>query len=56
MLLQGGLNPELGLAYYEKLIGSIRDAGLAVHGFSPPEVVYWADEWSLTIQEVIQRS
>src|SRR5512135_1104406 len=28
VLLQGGLNPELGLPYYEKLIGFIRDAGL----------------------------
>jgi cyclic dehypoxanthinyl futalosine synthase len=54
VLLQGGLNPELGPEYYEKLIGFIRDAGLAVHGFSPPEVVYWADQWSLTIREVIQ--
>jgi cyclic dehypoxanthinyl futalosine synthase len=55
VLLQGGLNPELGPDYYEKLIGCIRDAGLAVHGFSPPEVVYWANEWGLTIREVIRR-
>ena len=55
MLLQGGLNPELGPDYYEKLIGSIRASGLAVHGFSPPEVVYWAEQWSLTIEEVIRR-
>jgi cyclic dehypoxanthinyl futalosine synthase len=54
VLLQGGLNPDLGLDYYEKLIGCIRATGLAVHGFSPPEVVYWADQWSLTIPEVIQ--
>jgi cyclic dehypoxanthinyl futalosine synthase len=55
VLLQGGLNPELGLDYYEKLIGAIRTAGLAVHGFSPPEVVYWAGQWQLTIAEVIRR-
>ena len=55
VLLQGGLNPELGPDYYKKLIGSIRAAGLAVHGFSPPEVVYWAEQWSLTIAEVIRR-
>jgi cyclic dehypoxanthinyl futalosine synthase len=55
VLLQGGLHPELGLDYYEKLIGSIRDAGLAVHGFSPPEVVYWAGQWGLTIAGVIRR-
>ena len=55
VLLQGGLNPELGPDYYEKLIGSIRASGLAVHGFSPPEVVYWAEQWGLTIEEVIRR-
>jgi cyclic dehypoxanthinyl futalosine synthase len=55
VLLQGGLNPNLGPDYYEKLIGAIRDFGLAVHGFSPPEVVYWGQQWSLTIEEVIRR-
>ena len=40
---------------YEKLIGCIRAAGLAVHGFSPPEVVYWAEQWKLSIAEVIRR-
>jgi cyclic dehypoxanthinyl futalosine synthase len=54
VLLQGGLNPELGPDYYQKLIGAIRDSGLAVHGFSPPEVVYWAEQWRLTIEEVIR--
>jgi cyclic dehypoxanthinyl futalosine synthase len=55
VLLQGGLNPELGPDYYERLIGLIRDTGLTVHGFSPPEVVYWAAQWRLSLREVIQR-
>ncbi len=55
VLLQGGLNPELGPAYYEKLIGVIRDEGLAVHGFSPPEVVFWAGQWGMTLEDVIRR-
>jgi cyclic dehypoxanthinyl futalosine synthase len=54
VLLQGGLNPELGPSYYERLIGCIRDSGLAVHGFSPPELVFWADQWDLTLEEVIR--
>ena len=54
VLLQGGLNPELGPSYYERLIGCIRDSGLAVHGFSPPELVFWADQWALTLEEVIR--
>jgi cyclic dehypoxanthinyl futalosine synthase len=54
VLLQGGLHPDLGLPYYQKLIRFIRDAGLAVHGFSPPEVVYWSEQWHLPIQEVVK--
>ncbi|MGP8050410.1 MAG: cyclic dehypoxanthinyl futalosine synthase [Desulfobaccales bacterium] len=54
VLLQGGLNPELGPSYYQRLIGSIRDYGLAVHGFSPPELVFWAEQWALTLEEVIR--
>jgi cyclic dehypoxanthinyl futalosine synthase len=36
ILLQGGLNPDLPLDYYQELVGFIREKGLAVHGFSPP--------------------
>ena len=43
VLLQGGLNPELPPDYYQKLVGFIRDFGLAVHGFSPPEIFYLAE-------------
>ena len=25
-----------------------------MHGFSPPELAYWADQWSLTLEEVIR--
>ena len=38
ILLQGGLNPDLPLAYYEELVRFIRRTGLTVHGFSPPEI------------------
>ena len=35
ILLQGGLNPDLPLSYYEDLVRFIRGHGLHVHGFSP---------------------
>jgi cyclic dehypoxanthinyl futalosine synthase len=55
VLLQGGLNPDLPLAYYEKLVGFIRGFGLMVHGFSPPEIFFLARQNDLTVGEVIRR-
>ena len=42
ILLQGGLHPELGLDWYESLLGDIkrRFPRIHVHGFSPPEVFH----------------
>ena len=41
ILMQGGMNPELPLEWYESLLGDIRKKhpGVHVHAFSPPEVV-----------------
>jgi cyclic dehypoxanthinyl futalosine synthase len=55
VLLQGGLNPDLPLDYYEELVGFIRAFGLAVHGFSPPELFFLARQNDLTLPEVIRR-
>ncbi len=55
ILLQGGLNPDLPLAYYEELVRFIRRTGLQVHGFSPPEIVFFAKTFQLTIAEVMRR-
>jgi cyclic dehypoxanthinyl futalosine synthase len=55
ILLQGGLHPELPLSYYEELVGFIRDFGLHVHGFSPPEIVFFSRHFGLSIQEVLIR-
>jgi len=53
ILLQGGLNPELPLDFYTGLVAFIRGFGLGLHGFSPPEVVFFAHTFGLTIREVI---
>lgn len=55
VLLQGGLNPELSLDYYLKLVSFIRGFGLAVHGFSPPEIFYMATNNALSLEELIRR-
>jgi cyclic dehypoxanthinyl futalosine synthase len=41
ILMQGGMNPELPLSWYETLLGELSDRhpDVHVHAFSPPEVV-----------------
>ena len=55
VLLQGGLNPELPLDYYLELVQFIRNFGLAVHGFSPPEIFYLAENNRLSLEDLIRR-
>ncbi|MCH2134491.1 MAG: radical SAM protein [Phycisphaerales bacterium] len=45
ILMQGGMNPELPLSWYENLLGSIHDAfpQVHVHAFSPPEFIEFID-------------
>ena len=55
VLLQGGLNPELPLGYYLELVRFIRDFGLSVHGFSPPEIFYLANQNHLSLEDLLRR-
>lgn len=55
ILLQGGLHPDLPLEYYEKMLGFMRDTGIHVHGFSPPEIHHFAQISGLSVKEVIRR-
>ncbi|WP_291318501.1 cyclic dehypoxanthinyl futalosine synthase [Desulfonatronospira sp.] len=57
ILLQGGMNPDLGLEWYEKLLSFIKDRfpKLAVHGFSPPEIFYLAGKEDIAVSRVISR-
>ena len=55
VLLQGGLNPDLPLAYYEALVRQIRDSGLGVHGFSPPEIAFLGQRFGLPLKEILAR-
>jgi cyclic dehypoxanthinyl futalosine synthase len=55
VLLQGGLNPELPLSYYEDLVRFIRAHDLHVHGFSPPEITFFSRQSGLSITDVLKR-
>ncbi|MEE9382131.1 MAG: cyclic dehypoxanthinyl futalosine synthase [Nannocystaceae bacterium] len=56
ILLQGGLNPDLGLAYYEDLFRwTKRNFTLKLHALSPTEIVHIADLEDLSIGEVLRR-
>lgn len=54
ILLQGGINPELGIDYYTGLLKAIKDRfEINVHGFSPPEITYLSERHNLTIRETL---
>lgn len=55
ILLQGGLHPDLTLEYYEKMVRFMRDTGIHVHGFSPPEIHHFAEISNVSVETVIQR-
>lgn len=56
ILLQGGMNPKLSLHYYTDLLKFIKDNfEIHVHGFSPPEIAFIAEESGLSISETIAR-
>ncbi len=54
ILIQGGLHPMLGIAYYVDLLQSIKERfDINVHGFSPPEICHIADSSDLTLRETL---
>jgi cyclic dehypoxanthinyl futalosine synthase len=57
LLMQGGLNPELTIEFFEKLFRTIKSRypGLQNHSLSPAEVVCIATHSGLSIDETISR-
>lgn len=57
ILLQGGMNPELPPAWYERMLGEIKREfpGLHIHGFSPPELVFLAEQFGMPLEGVLER-
>jgi cyclic dehypoxanthinyl futalosine synthase len=56
ILLQGGLNPDLPITYYEELFRWMKaNFPLAIHGLSPEEIRYIAELENMPIRAVIER-
>ncbi len=55
ILFQGGLNPALDLEWHEEQIQTIRSHGLHVHGYSPPEILFFARQSGSTVSRVLRR-
>lgn len=54
ILLQGGVNPELGLDFYVNMLKFIKNNfKIHVHGFSPPEISFLAKKEGLSIREIL---
>ncbi|WP_243372277.1 cyclic dehypoxanthinyl futalosine synthase [Geotalea sp. SG265] len=57
LLMQGGLHPELGIAFFEKLFTGIKKRFPQVqnHSLSPAEVTHIASLSGLTVRETLER-
>jgi dehypoxanthine futalosine cyclase/putative menaquinone biosynthesis radical SAM enzyme len=57
ILLQGGHNPELPLAFYEQMLAWIRRdyPDLHIHAFSPPEILFFAQREGLDVDAILSR-
>ncbi len=56
ILLQGGVNPDLGIDFYLDMLKFIKENfKIHVHGFSPPEISFLSKREGLTIREVLTK-
>jgi len=57
ILLQGGVHPELRIAYYEKLLADLKKTfpQIHLHAFSVPEIWYLAKIEKMSVREVLER-
>ena len=57
ILIQGGLNPELGIEWFEDLFSAIkgRFPNVQLHSLSPPEIDYLARSVGLSIGKTLER-
>jgi cyclic dehypoxanthinyl futalosine synthase len=57
ILMQGGLHPDLPFEWYEELLRDIKGhfPGVNVHGFSPPEIYFFAKKFKMPLEEVLGR-
>jgi len=56
LLMQGGINPDLGLEYFVNLFKEIKKhfPQVQIHSLSAPEIVFLAKKENLTVEEVLK--
>ena len=57
LLLQGGMNPELGISYYVDLFATLKKnwPSLKLHALGPPEIVFLAKKEKLSYADVLSK-
>ncbi len=57
ILMQGGLHPDLPFEWYEELLRDIKAhyPSVNIHGFSPPELHFFAKKFRMPIEAVLSR-
>jgi cyclic dehypoxanthinyl futalosine synthase len=57
ILIQGGLNPEIGIAWFEALFSTIKQhfTDVKLHSLSPPEIDFIARNEGLSVKETLER-
>ena len=57
LLLQGGMNPDLGIEFYAGLFMQLKELypSLKLHALGPPEVVYLAKKEKLPYSEILKK-
>jgi cyclic dehypoxanthinyl futalosine synthase len=57
LLLQGGMNPDLGLSFYVDLFKELKNRypALKLHALGPPEIVYLACKEKTTFRNILTR-
>ena len=56
ILIQGGLNPDITIEYYEKMLGAVKNKfNVQMHAFSPPEIVHISKLYGAGLKETISR-
>lgn len=56
LLLQGGMNPDLGLSFYTELFRKLKEMypSLKLHALGPPEIVFLAQKEKITYNKVLE--
>ena len=57
ILMQGGMNPDLGIEWFEDIFRSIKERfpNVAVHSLSAPEIKFLAKKEGMSVREVLER-